>query len=284
MLTKIPSFLVKKTFDQVINNLQIDFRTLKVWFYDNFLILKSKNCHFMTLGNGNNLCDFSCDDTIFKNSLSEKILGLNIDNNLDFSDHISNICKTANQKLNALFRVSANLNSDKCTLLINSFIKSYFSYCPLIWMFRNRKSMKKVKKMQERYLRLMTNDYKLSYEELLDLTNEISPHQRCLNSLITQVYKCLNGLSSDIMNDTLAVSKHRYNTRPYNLFVTNRPKTDRFGRNSIPYRANQIWKLLPPRIKNSANLDSFKLKIKQWRCVKCPCTLCKIYLPNIGYL
>ena len=44
---------------------------------------------FMTLGNGNNLFDFSCDGIIIKNSLSEKILGLTIDNNLDFRDHIS---------------------------------------------------------------------------------------------------------------------------------------------------------------------------------------------------
>ena len=146
----------------------------------------------MTLGNGNNLCDFSCDDIIIKNSLSEEILGLTIDNNLDFSDHISNICKTANQKLNALLRVSANMNSDKCTLLLNSFIKSQFSYCPLIWMFCNRKSMKKVDKIQKLYLRLMTNNYELSYEKLLDLTNEISPHQRWLNSLMTEIHKCLN--------------------------------------------------------------------------------------------
>ena len=89
----------------------------------------------MTLGNGNNLFYFPCDDIIIKNSLFEKILGLTIDNNLDFSGHISNIGKTASEKLNALFRVSANMNSDKCTLLINSFIKSHFSYCPLIWMF-----------------------------------------------------------------------------------------------------------------------------------------------------
>ena len=54
----------------------------------------------MTLGNGVNLCYFSCDDIIIKNSLSEKISGLTKDNNLDLSDHISNICKTANQKLN----------------------------------------------------------------------------------------------------------------------------------------------------------------------------------------
>ena len=185
-------FFCEKTFDQVINNLQTDFHTLKIWFYDNVLVLIPKKCYFMTLGNGNNLCDFSCDDIIIKNSLSEEILGLTIDNNLDFSDHISNICKTANQKLNALLRVSANMNSDKCTLLLNSFIKSQFSYCPLIWMFCNRKSMKKVDKIQKLYLRLMRNNYELSYEKLLDLTNEISPHQRWLNSLMTEIHKCLN--------------------------------------------------------------------------------------------
>ena len=78
--------------------------------------------------------------------------------------------------LKALFRVSANMNSDKCALLINSFIKSPFSYCSIIWIFCNWKSMKKVNKIQERYLHLMTNNYELSYEELLDLTNEVSPH------------------------------------------------------------------------------------------------------------
>ena len=63
----------------------------------------------------------------------------------------------------------------------------------------------------------MTNNYELSYEELLDLTNKISPHQRCLNSLKTEVYKCLNGISPDIMDDILAVSKHQYNTQHCNF-------------------------------------------------------------------
>ena len=135
------------------------------------MVVNPKKCHFMTLGNRKNLCNFSFDDIIIKNSLSEKILGLTIDHNIDFSDHITNICKTANQKVNSLFRVSTNMNSGKCTLLIDSFIKSHVSYCLLIWMFCNRKSMKKVNKIQERYLRLMTNNYKLRYEELLDLTN-----------------------------------------------------------------------------------------------------------------
>ena len=59
---------------------------------------------------GTTVATFSCDDIIIKNSLSEKTLGLTVDNNLDFSDRISNICKTANQKLNALFRVSNKID------------------------------------------------------------------------------------------------------------------------------------------------------------------------------
>ena len=65
--------------------------------------------------------------------------------------------------------------------------------------------MKKVNKIQERYLLLMTNTYELTSEELLDLIKEISLHQRYLNFLMTEVEKCLNGLSPDIMDDVLTV-------------------------------------------------------------------------------
>ena len=66
--------------------------------------------------------------------------------------------------------------------------------------------------------------------------------------------------------------------------MTARPKTDRYGQNSVPNRAHQIQNLLPREIKVSANSYYFRLTIKQWRCLECPCTLCKIYLPNLRYL
>lgn len=90
------------------------------WFYHNLLVSNPKKCHFMTL------CNVVCDDIIIKNTLSDKSLGLTIDNNFDFSDRISNICKITNQKLNILFRLSASMNWEQCNLLINSFINSHF--------------------------------------------------------------------------------------------------------------------------------------------------------------
>ena len=53
-----------------------------------------------------------------KNNFSVKMLGLTKENNFDLSDHISNTFKTGNQKLTALFQVSAGMNSNKCSLLI----------------------------------------------------------------------------------------------------------------------------------------------------------------------
>ena len=99
-------------------NFQIDFRTLKVRFFDKFLVLNPKKCHLMTLEIGTT---FTCNDIIIKNSLSDKILGLTIDNNLNLSDCIFSICNITNQKLTAVLRVSPNINSDKFSLLINSF-------------------------------------------------------------------------------------------------------------------------------------------------------------------
>ena len=45
------------------------------------------------------------------NSSNEvEILGIKIDNNLNFSNHIKSICRKAGQKLSALVRISSKLN------------------------------------------------------------------------------------------------------------------------------------------------------------------------------
>lgn len=65
-------------------------------------------------------------DVIFnvvnKNSAKEKILGITIENKLNFKSNIINICTVGHQKLNVLCRISNYINSDKCKLLVNAFV------------------------------------------------------------------------------------------------------------------------------------------------------------------
>ena len=71
----------------------------------------------MTLGTPNTLPDFKCKNITMKNSASEKLLGVIIDNKLDFTEHLNTVCKKANLKLHALNRISRFLSLSRaaCT-------------------------------------------------------------------------------------------------------------------------------------------------------------------------
>ena len=107
-----------------------DFRAVKEWFYENFMILNPNKCHYMCIGKNTESDIFK-----FENSKEEVILGITIGNKLTFDSHIKSIYGKAGQKLSALSRISPYLETDEKELLFKSMLKSQFSYCPLVWMF-----------------------------------------------------------------------------------------------------------------------------------------------------
>ena len=66
--------------------------------------------------------DFHFKNVAIRKSAEERILGITIDNKLNFKSLITNICTVANQKLNALYRISNYVDSDICKLLVNAFV------------------------------------------------------------------------------------------------------------------------------------------------------------------
>ena len=111
-------FAFGKTFDEVTRKLQDDFLILDEWFFNNFLVLNSDKCHFMALGTPNTLPNFKCKNITIKNSVSEKLLGVIINNKLDFTEHLNTLCKKANLKLHVLNRISRFLSPEQHVLII----------------------------------------------------------------------------------------------------------------------------------------------------------------------
>ena len=103
-----------------------------------------------------------------------------------------------------------------------SFIISYISYCSLIWMFYSKISTKKINAVLERPLRIIPNDYESPYPLLLEEAHQITFDQRCINYLMIEVYKYLNGHSPDIMNDIFKLEKMCINSK---AFTSSRQKT-----------------------------------------------------------
>ena len=217
------------------------------------MVLNADKCHYMVLGTNNkkDQSDLTCNEGTLKiTKKEEKILGIIIDNQLRFQSHINHICKEANKKLSALSHVQKYMKFEQKKLLFKSFIQSQFNYCPLIWMFCNKTSIQKINKIHERSMRLILNDYSSDFNTLLEHCNDISIHQRCINALMIEVYKYINGLSPGIMNEIFTLRSNTYNLRNFYVFETSNPRNNRFGIEAIAYRASQLWHFVPNDIKN----------------------------------
>ena len=140
------------------------------------MILNPNKCHYVCIGKKTESGIFKFENVCLGNNKEEVILRITIDNKLTFDSHIKSICRKAGQKLSALSRISPYLETDKKELLFKNMVKSQFSYCPLVWMFCSRNTNNLINKIQERSLRLITNDKTSSFEHLLKANNEITTH------------------------------------------------------------------------------------------------------------
>ena len=68
--------------------------------------------------------------------------------------------------MHALARISNYVDVEKRKVMMNAFIVSQFSYCPLVWMFHDRSVNKKINKIHERALRIAYKDSCSNFEEL----------------------------------------------------------------------------------------------------------------------
>ena len=136
------------------------------------------------------------------------MLGINIDHFLTLNEHVSKLCKKASQKLHAIARISSYLNKNKLRLTMDAFFTSQFGYCPLVWIFHNRRRNNKINRLHEQILRIVYKDYKLSFAELLSEDKSFTVHHKNVQKLATEMYKIKNELCPKIMPDLFKEVTH----------------------------------------------------------------------------
>ena len=190
-----------------------------------------------------------------------KLLGVEIDRKLLFDEHVLSICKKASRQINAVMRLSKVLDISVKENIFSSFIKSTFSYCPLVWMFCGHRNIRKLDRLQHRALRFVYNDFEASYSELLLRANSMSISSYLKYKLCIEVYKCVNNLAPSYICDSFEKKPQVYDMRDNLKLIQRKFNSVNYGYNAFKYYGSKVWNELPTHVKCSMSLQEFKIKV-----------------------
>ena len=178
--------------------------------------LNTGKIHLLVSGNAK--ATAKIDSNCIECKKEQVLLGITIDSNLVFKNHINYVCKRASKKLNALTRVALYMNMQKKRIIMKSFITTRFGYCPLIWMFHSRRLNNKINSIHKRVLRITYQDHISAFQKLLHKDNSVLLHHRNLQTLATEMFKIPRGLSPYVLREILVPKISLSNLRRNNTF------------------------------------------------------------------
>ena len=213
-----------------------------------------------------NVDDFDidiCVHTISRDK-SLKMLGVTLDDRLNFNEHIRNICQTASRQVNALNRISKFLDEQCRMKVYKFFICANFNYCPLVWMQCGKTNLNKLEKLQERALATVYRDRSLTYDVMLKMSGQLSIRMNLVRLLAIEIFKCLNGMNPAYLNELLITHESKYELRNRSRLLQPKFNTYRYGYNSFRYLGSKLWNSLPSHLKNIDDIFDFRREIYKW--------------------
>ena len=212
---------------------------------------------------------------------SIKFLGVEINSDLNWKDHIKTITSKIARSLGIIGRIRHKLTSKAAMLLYDTLILSHITYCSIIWGSTYKTSLAKMYNIQKKALKLcyepktfFNNKRKCTPHNHANAAKSSSIFKTCNKLSIYSIIKCqtaifvyktLNKLSPPCFHSLFKSVPfvHSHSTRFHennNLFITQ--ARSNYKKFAISVRGPLLWNSLPPEIKNSDSLSIFKTKIK----------------------
>ena len=194
-----------------------------------------------------------------------KSLGVKIDQNLKWDDHIQMISKKVASGISAIKRVRNFVLHETLLTIYRALVQPHFNNCSAVWGNCNKGLSEKLQKLQNRAARIISfSNYDASLKELFQALNWRKLEQLRKVDLSILMYKTLNHetpeyLSSKFINRTDVTPYHLRNT--VNKLALPLPRTEHFKK-SFSYDGAALWNSLPDHLRQASSLTSFKSKIR----------------------
>ena len=255
------------------DHLSTELSNCKRWLVDNKLSLHVGKTECLLFGTKKRLKgagDFkvTCDGTLVGQVFNVKYLGVQLNSNLNGTEHVGGILKTCSGRLAFLYRNSAFLDFSCRRTLCSSLIQPYIDYCCSSWYGGISISLKKrLDVLQRKMVRFVFSmDFRdhVGNQELSRLS-WLSIPDRVTFFRMTHLFKIRQKVAPGyLISDFTPVSQiHSHNTRGSSRnFQLSRDLA--LSQNGFAYLASKEWNGFPHDLKSITDLRVFKRRLKSY--------------------
>ena len=249
--------------------LQKDIDNLERWSRDWLLKFHPDKCHVLTLGKFGNIKHahlYVLGDEELEHVFTEKDLGVVIDSELTFAEHISEKVMKANRIAGLIRRSFSYLSPRLFRQLFTTFVRPHLEYAQAVWSPKLRKHVNLIERVQRRATKFIDGFKDLGYQERLRRLHLPTLEYRRTVCDMAEVYKHLNFYDRLTIPDKF-VLRTRPNRKHDLQLLPNFANDGVRGAQSksFYYRCVSTWNNLPRTVVNSPTINIFKERIdKAW--------------------
>ena len=250
-------YFADKDISIIQERLNADLQCISNWFSDNNLIVNLKKSktecvlfgtHKKTVRSENFVIKMN--GTQITESHSYEYLGVIMDKNLNYLEHLNKIQKKAASRVRLLSRIRHNIGPYTAETIYKMMILPVMLYCSNIFIDLPNCHKLKFEDIQNRAMQIVYGS--INSTEWPSI-NEIR-NRNCVH----EVFKCLHGLAPMPLQKRFTRVSHSQNTRGNNVNLSLPKVKTEAGRKRFAYQGTNIINKLPNDLKTEQSLLRFK--------------------------
>ena len=244
-------------------NLQQDLTSLSNWSDKWLLKFNQKKCKHLHLGQDPEYTYYMEGKEITKTD-EEKDLGIIVDTNLKFVQHINTKVKKANQMLGIIKRSFSFMDKEMLLILFKSLVRPHLEYGSSVWSVIYKKEELLLENVQRRATKLIPELKTKDYQERLKILGLPTLKYRRLRADMVQTYKIINNI--DKVETNKLFHFHQTNTRGHKYKLYKCHCKTNVRKHFFSQRIINPWNNLPEAVVNAKSVNCFKSELnKCWR-------------------
>ncbi len=142
-----------------------------------------------------------------------KHLGMQVENTLRWNAYIDQLVKKLSSKIGTLRRVRHTVPPTTLLQLYRSIVVPQFDYGDIVYESCIQNNLDRLQKMQNQAARIISgSSHRTYHNDMYADLNWLSHKNRCLIHKCIIIYKCLNGMAPQYLNDKITCNDnvHKY--------------------------------------------------------------------------